>query len=245
MVAHQMTLFQTIQSVLHGRFIQFHDGIPIRFLVAGSDQGVEGQGILIWRGDLFFEQRADDPGFLGGENDFHGTIPMELTVNPQQAAGVAFPVFSSGSPIMYQTFLFVHILAATIWTGGHLVLALTFLPESLRKRDVGPIQNFEQHFEPIGLPALGLQIATGLWLADAKQPDWGRWIGFADPISSLIFIKLILLGLTLGLAMHARLKLIPHLSPATLPALAWHITGVTLLSVAFVLVGVGLRSGGF
>lgn len=66
---------------------------------------------------------------------------MELTVNPHQAAGVAFPVFSSGSPIMYQTFLFMHFLAATVWTGDHLVLvlALTFLPESLRKRDVGPI----------------------------------------------------------------------------------------------------------
>ena len=42
---------------------------------------------------------------------------------------------------MYQTFLFMHFLAATVWTGDHLVLvlALTFLPESLRKRDVGPI----------------------------------------------------------------------------------------------------------
>ena len=92
---------------------------------------------------------------------------------------------------------------------------------------------------------MGLQIATGLWLADAKQPDWGRWIGFADPISSLIFTKLLLLAATLGLAVHARLRLIPHLSPATLPALAWHIASVTVLSVVFVLVGVGLRSGGF
>ena len=146
---------------------------------------------------------------------------------------------------MYQTFLFVHILAATVWTGGHLVLALTFLPESLRKRDVGPIQDFEQHFEPIGLPALALQIATGLWLAHAKVPDWHRWFSFTYPVSSLILIKLVLLGLTLALAVHARLKLIPHLSPATLPALAWHIASVTVLSVVFVLVGVGLRSGGF
>ncbi|RQW84381.1 MAG: copper resistance protein CopD [Methylococcus sp.] len=134
----------------------------------------------------------------------------------------------------------MHILTATVWTGGHLVLALTYLPQSLRAKDVGAIQSFEQRFEPIGLPALVLQIATGLWLAYAKQPDWGQWFGFSDPISSLIFIKLILSGLTLGLAVHAGLKLIPHLSPATLPALAWHIASVTVLSVAFVLVGVGL-----
>ena len=39
--------------------------------------------------------------------------------------------------------------------------------------------------------------------------------------------------------------LIPHLTPAPLPALTWDITDVTALSVAFVLVEVELLSGGF
>ncbi len=126
-----------------------------------------------------------------------------------------------------------------------MVLALPFLPEALRKRDVAPVQNFEQHFEPMGLPALAIQVVTGFWLAHAKLPDWTLWLDFSTPISTLIFAKLALLLITVGLALHARLVLIPRLSPDTLPGLAWHIVGVTLVSVLFVLVGVGLRTGGF
>lgn len=146
---------------------------------------------------------------------------------------------------MYQFVLITHILAATLWTGGHLLLAFGFLPAALRHRDVALIEAFEQRFEPIGLPALVIQVVSGVWLANALQPDWSRWIGFSDPASSLIFLKLLLLLSTVALAIHARLKLIPNLRPATLPALAWHIRGVTLLSVLFVVAGVGLRTRGF
>ena len=34
----------------------------------------------------------------------------------------------------YYTFLSLHILGATIWAGGHLVLALTILPDALRQQ---------------------------------------------------------------------------------------------------------------
>jgi putative copper export protein len=146
---------------------------------------------------------------------------------------------------VYQFVLMTHLLAATLWTGGHLLLALGFLPAALRERDVALVEQFEQRFEPIGLPALAVQVVSGLWLADFVQPDWSRWIGFADPASSLVFLKLLLLLSTLALAVHARFKLIPNLSAATLPALAWHIRGVTLLSVLFVILGVGLRTRGF
>ena len=35
---------------------------------------------------------------------------------------------------MYALMLFLHVLGATVWTGGHLVLALTWLPRVLRER---------------------------------------------------------------------------------------------------------------
>ena len=146
---------------------------------------------------------------------------------------------------MYPFVLTAHILAATVWKGGHLILVLAFLPAALREHDVALIEQFEQRFEPIGLPSLAIQALSGLWLANTVQPDWSRWIGFADPASSLVFVKLLLLFSTVALALHARLKLIPNPQAATLPALAWHIRGVTLLSVLFVVVGVGLRTRGF
>ena len=50
--------------------------------------------------------------------------------------------------------------------------------------------------------------------------------------------------MTVALAAHARLRLIPTLSSDTLPRLAWHIRLVTLVSVLFVVVGATIRYGG-
>jgi putative copper export protein len=47
--------------------------------------------------------------------------------------------------------IFFHIICATIWAGGHIVLALGFLPQALKKNDFGIIEAFESKFEPIGL----------------------------------------------------------------------------------------------
>ena len=64
-----------------------------------------------------------------------------------------------------RTLLFLHLLGAAIWVGGHLVLALGILPGALRRRDPQAIRAFEQVYERIGIPALLLQVVSGLWLA--------------------------------------------------------------------------------
>ncbi|MBF3283866.1 copper transporter, partial [Pseudomonas aeruginosa] len=53
-----------------------------------------------------------------------------------------------------RTLLFLHLLGAAIWVGGHLVLALGILPGALRRRDPQAIRAFEQVYERIGIPAL-------------------------------------------------------------------------------------------
>jgi len=53
-----------------------------------------------------------------------------------------------------------------------------------------------------------------------------------------------LLGLTVALALHARLRLIPRLDEPRLPLLAAHIVIVTLLAVALVVVGASFQTGG-
>lgn len=57
-------------------------------------------------------------------------------------------------------------------------------------------------------------------------------------------LKLGLLALTIGIALPARLWLIPRLSGVTLPFLALHIAGVTGLALALLVAGVSLRQGG-
>lgn len=143
---------------------------------------------------------------------------------------------------MYSTAVILHLLAATVWTGGHLVLASSVLPRALSARDPEILKSFEQGFERIGIPALLTQVASGLWLAHLQLP-LAQWFDLATPQSHLIATKLGLMALTVGFALDARLRLIPRLSAATLPSMAWHIWPVTLFSVLFVLAGAGFRFG--
>jgi len=138
--------------------------------------------------------------------------------------------------------LYFHLLGASVWIGGHLVLALGILPGALRRGDVQAIRNFEQVFEKIGLPALLLQVVTGLWLASLWLPH-ALWLG-DSPQAALIQTKLGLLALTAALGVHARLVLIPRLTAERLPALGWHIALITLSALAFAWVGSGFRFGG-
>ena len=145
---------------------------------------------------------------------------------------------------MYKLFVILHLLGAAVWVGGHLVLCLAVLPPALRARDPAPIRAFEERFERIGVPALLLQIGSGLWLAHSWVPDWRQWLGTGGPQSGLVATKLVLLALTAALGAHARLVLMPRLDAATLPKLGLHIVGVTVLAVAFVVAGAGIRLGG-
>ncbi len=144
----------------------------------------------------------------------------------------------------YYIFLSLHILGATVWAGGHLVLALTILPEALRDRRAATVSAFEQRFEKIGLPALAVQIITGLWLAHHLLGSPCNWLQ-NTPVAHVVQVKLGLLAVTVALALHARFRVIPKLSDATLPTLAWHIRIVTLAAVLFVLAGVSVRFGGY
>ena len=138
----------------------------------------------------------------------------------------------------------VHALVATVWTGGHLVLDLGVLPKALRERSADRIRDVEQIFEPLGLAALALQVATGLWMGSILLPGFHGLFNPASPIGLLLGTKLLLLVATAVLAVHARLRLIPSLTDANLSGLAWHISGITALAIAFVVVGALIRLGG-
>ena len=123
------------------------------------------------------------------------------------------------------------------------MLTFAVLPVALRARDPRPLLQFESGFERIALPALLVQVISGLWLAHLLVPDPADWIHRSTPLARLIFLKLVLLGATVLAALEARLRIIPRLTAETLPALARRVYFVTLASVLFVLVGVSFRGG--
>ena len=139
--------------------------------------------------------------------------------------------------------LLLHILAATIWTGGHIVLSAVILPRVLKERSPSRLLEFESVYEKIGMPALIIQILSGLYLAYQMLPDFTQWFNLSNPITHPIIFKLTLLALTFGLALSARFRVIPTLSETNLITMAWHIITMTLLSILFVVVGVSFRTG--
>ena len=44
---------------------------------------------------------------------------------------------------MYEILLLLHLLAATIWTGGHIVLSTVVLPRVLKERSAEQLLKFE------------------------------------------------------------------------------------------------------
>ena len=136
--------------------------------------------------------------------------------------------------------ILLHVLGAAIWVGGHLILSLGFLPQALKQRDISIILNFEKHYEKIGMPALLLQVVTGVSMALIYVP-FSSWASLATPHHFYLWIKLGLLVTTLVLGVHARLFIIPRLTADKLSLLALHVILVTIVGVALVITGLSFR----
>lgn len=143
--------------------------------------------------------------------------------------------------MMYKWMLILHVLGACIWTGGHLVLCLRYLPKSLKAKDPSIILNFEKHYEPVGIPSLLIQVVTGLWFAFHFYKT--GLFSFQNTAATVVSIKFILLLLIVLAAIHARFFIIPKLNEKNLKAMAFHILFVTLLSVLMLYLGVNFRFG--
>ncbi|MCE2481371.1 MAG: hypothetical protein J4F33_00480 [Alphaproteobacteria bacterium] len=70
------------------------------------------------------------------------------------------------------------------------------------------------------------------------------WAAWSDPVARTIPLKLGCLAVTVALAVHARLFVIPTLDAARLPLLGLHIVAVTALALVFVWLGLAFRFGG-
>src|SRR5690606_5138489 len=140
--------------------------------------------------------------------------------------------------------LILHLLAAAVWVGGHLVLALGILPEVLKKRDPELLLAFERKYEKIGIPALLIMVITGIWMAYQFGVDVSQWFHFANPVETAVSVKLTLLFTTILFALSANIFVLPKLSTRTLPVMAFHIICVTVIGILMLIVGSFFRYGG-
>ena len=140
--------------------------------------------------------------------------------------------------------LIIHLLAATIWVGGHLILCFRYLPKALKKKDPQVIMEFEKQYEPLGIPALLLLVITGILMAYDYNVTISTWFSFSNTIEKVVSIKLLLLLSTLLLAIHARFFLIPKLNTSNLLFMSLHIIILSFISVAMLVFGSLVRLGG-
>ena len=72
------------------------------------------------------------------------------------------------------TRLFLHVLAATVWVGGQLVVA--GLVPGLRRLDPALPRTVARRFATIAWPAFAVLVATGIWNVLAVHAVWsGRY----------------------------------------------------------------------
>ena len=140
--------------------------------------------------------------------------------------------------------LLIHILSATMWVGGYLMLSFTSLPKALKNKSLENIAQLKKDYNKISIHILILQLLTGLWLAYSIVPDIASWFSFKIVFSHLIVGKLSLLVITFLLAVYARSKILPKLNENNLKAFAVNIFVVTLLSIGFVFIGMMFKTGG-
>lgn len=134
----------------------------------------------------------------------------------------------------------MHVLSACIWVGGHLLLVFMILIPVLKTRNLEPLLDFEQQYEKIGMPALLILVITGLYQAYTYEPNISLWFQFDNHISQHIFMKLIFLFATVGLALNVRFNLLKRI-PIPINTLSIHIIIVTIISVFFLMTGISFK----
>ncbi len=141
--------------------------------------------------------------------------------------------------------LVAHLLAATIWVGGHLLISLGYLPAAVKQNDSKIILEFEGRYERIGMPALLILVVTGVWMALDYGIGPSQWFHFETPLERVVSVKLSMLFATAGFAASAQKIAIPRLkNGGSIRPMAVHIIAVTLLGVSMLILGSFIRYGG-
>ncbi|OXB11294.1 copper resistance protein CopD [Flavobacterium plurextorum] len=145
---------------------------------------------------------------------------------------------------LHHFLLIIHLISATIWVGGHLVLSIRYLPSALKQKDPSIILNYEKKFEALGMSSLLLLIITGIMMAYDFGVSFDSWFSFSSGIEKVVSVKLLLLLFTFLLALIAQFSVIPNLSKHNINKMAVLIISVSLIGVTMLILGSSVRYGG-
>lgn len=146
--------------------------------------------------------------------------------------------------MIHQIILLFHLLAATIWVGGHLLLSIRYLPEAFKKKEASVLLGFKDKFELIGLPSLVILLISGVLMAYYYDVTFIKWFSFTNGIEKIVSIKLLLLFTSVGMAINAQLFVFPKVKSENLRPVAFQIITITVIGVIMLVLGSLVRIGG-
>jgi len=144
----------------------------------------------------------------------------------------------------HQVTLILHLLAATIWVGGHLLLLLRYVPKAIKSKSLEELSAFRKNFEPVGMPSLFILIITGILMAYDYNITFEKWFLFENSIEKIVSIKLILLFISLTLAFITIKFVLPSINKISPFILYFIIFLVTTIAVTMLVLGSLVRIGG-
>ena len=137
----------------------------------------------------------------------------------------------------YKLLVVFHIIGAATLAGGHLIFALGIVPGALRNKDADALRAYSKAFTPVGHAALLVQLITGIWLAVPYFQ--GRQAGV-----QLVEAKFLVLFLIIVITLHLKVRVAKKL-PDSIGLFAGHVMANATLAVVLLVLGAGLRLGGF
>lgn len=146
--------------------------------------------------------------------------------------------------MLHQLLLIIHLLAATVWVGGHLILLLIYVPKARKTNSLDGISFFRKNFEILGMPSLILLLLTGVLLAYDYDVSIDKWFQFKGGIERIVSLKLLLFITTITLAVSATKFIFPRLKNQPKPILYLFIVLVTSIAVIMLVFGSLIRVGG-
>lgn len=144
----------------------------------------------------------------------------------------------------HQIILIIHLLAATIWVGGHLILAIRYVPKAITTKSLEELSIFRKNFEPIGIPSLLTLIITGILMAYDSNIPFEKWFSFENSIEKIVSVKIILLLISLSLAFITTKYILPFIDKLSPFLLYFIIFLVTTIAVTMFILGSLVRIGG-
>lgn len=137
----------------------------------------------------------------------------------------------------------LHILGASIWIGGMLIMALGVLPKAKKAKNASLIKDYEGSFHILGMIALTLQFLTGFRLAMIYADGMKGLFDFSNHVAVLFIWKLVLILLTIGLFVVFKKKTLANLTDDNISGASNMIWNLTIFAIALMVLGLGFSRG--